>query len=747
MCLPESTRPTKQIMVEYKRIAWLILVMTAVVAGATATAIGLLYDTAYERERLHLIANVRSQARIMESMARFDGSARQQALGPSGSAALEQIRDAHAHQPGLGDTAELTLARRDGDQIVFLMRHRHEETGRPAPVSLTSGFAEPMKRALEGQSGSMVGLDYHGANVLAAYEPVTGLGLGVVAKVDLAEIRAPFIRTGAVVVGIAFVLIAAGTVVVIRVTNPILAGLREREQKLDLVLSSTGEGIFGMDLEGRCTFANRAAIRLLGYSDPRVLLGRDMHELIHHTRPDGSPHPRDECPIMQSLRENTAMHSDEETLWRADGSSFPAEYRGYPMRRGAEVIGAVASFADITERKTREQELVHAQKLEVLGQLTGGIAHDFNNLLTIIIGNLQLLDEHPVTKKDADAAELIDDALSAAHDGADMTQRLLAFSRKQSLKPQPLDINSFVRESAGFLRRIMGEGIELDLRLTPGQLVAVVDRTQLHGALLNLAINSRDAMPDGGRLTLTTRRAGAGGSGDTDHEARLYVVISVTDSGSGMAASDSRRAFEPFFTCKQPGKGSGLGLSMVYGFVRQSGGDAIIRSVPGSGTTVSLYLPEAAAVAIDSDDRPHLAEPVGGAGTILVVEDEARVRKLIARSLNALGYSVLAAANAPEARSLLDDERERPDLLFTDIVMPGDMDGRALARWAIARQPDLRVLLTTGFSPGRRDDGEADFPMLLKPYDRHALAAAVELALQSPPPHLDAPHPSVAQPA
>jgi PAS domain S-box-containing protein len=726
-------------MSEYKRIVWLILVMTAVVAGATATAIGMLYETAYERERLHLIANVRHQARIMESMAQFDASSRHSDPGPYESAALAQIKDAYSRHQALSDTAELTLARLEGDQIVFLMRHRHEETGQPDPVGLSSGLAEPMIRALEGRSGSMVGRDYHGQTVLAAYEPVAGLGLGVVAKVDLAEIRAPFIRTGAAVVGIAFVLIALGTVVFINVTNPIIAGLREREQKLDLLLASTGEGIFGMDTEGRCTFANRSAIRLLGYEDHSDLMGRDMHELMHHTRPDGSPHPREDCPVMRSLRQDTAVHSDEETLWRGDGSSFPAEYRSYPMHLDGKLVGAVVTFVDITERKTRELELVHAQKMEVLGQLTGGIAHDFNNLLTIITGNLQLLTEDEHTAADPELEELIDDALSAANDGAAMTQRLLAFSRKQKLMPRPLDINAFVRESVSFLRRITGEDIQLELRLASGQLFTEVDRAQLHGALLNLAINSRDAMPDGGHLILETRHASADERSAEGRTSGRYVVISVTDSGSGMTTAETRRAFEPFYTRKQPGKGSGLGLSMVYGFVRQSGGEAVIRSTPESGTTVSLYLPEtkaesiaAESIAAESGEDPPV--PSECAGTILVVEDEPRVRRLIERSLLTMGYRVLLAGNAPQARALLEDRAVRPDVLLSDIVMPGDMDGRALARWAVTRQPNLRVLLTTGFSRERHPGSADDWPVLGKPFGRRALANALENVLKASPP-------------
>lgn len=723
-------------MVEYKRIALLILVMSAVVAVATATAIGLLYRTAYERERLHLIGNVQSQARMMEAMARFDESIRDLHPGTAGSATLTQIRDAYSRQVGLSGTAELTLGRRAGDQIVFLMRHRHEETGWPEPVPFSSALAEPMRRALSGRSGSMVGLDYHGATVLAAFEPVIGLDLGVVAKVDIAEIRAPFFRTGAMVVGIALVLIVAGTLVFIRVTNPMLAALREREQKLGLLLGSTSEGIFGMNVKGQCTFANRSAATLLGYADPDVLLKRDMHGLIHHTKLDGTPHPREDCRILRALREDAAVHLDEETLWRADGSSFPAEFRARPMRRDGQVVGTVATFVDITERKARDLQLLHAQKMEVLGQLTGGISHDFNNLLTIILGNLRFLEEDAQRSEHPDYRANVEDALSAARDGAALTHRLLAFSRKQKLRPQPLDLNAFVRECSGFIRRVTGENVNVELALEPGVLPILVDRSQLHGALLNLTINSRDAMPDGGRLVIRTGRVSGGDAGHPEvPETGSFVTLVVSDSGVGMSAQAACRAVEPFFTTKPPGKGSGLGLSMVYGFARQSGGRVTIQSDPGAGTVVELFLPEAAACLDTASRRRISAKLKAGHRTVLVVEDEARLRKFIERCLACLGYRVLVAGDAAEARSILTAQHGDLDLLLSDIVMPGDMNGRALARWATAHWPDLGVLLTTGFNHELQSDVSGDeFPVLPKPFGRSELEQAIAGVLGDSPP-------------
>jgi len=721
-------------MAKYKRVALLIFVMTAVVLAATATAISLLYRTAYERERLQLVGNVQSQARMMEAMARFDESHRQLPPASAGSAPLAQIRDAYSRQPAVGNTAELTVARRAGDQIVFLMRHRHEETGRPEPVPWDSPIAEPMRRALTGESGTMVGLDYHGERVLAAYEPVSGVDLGVVAKIDLAEIRGPFLRAATIVVGIALVLVIAGTLIFIRVTNPMIQALRDREQKLELLLSSTSEGIFGMDVEGRCTFANRSAVEQLGYSDAGELMGRDMHELIHHTRPDGTPHPREECSILLALQRDEPVLVEEETLWRADGSSFPAEYRAQPMRRDGQLVGTVATFVDITERKTRELELLHAQKLEVLGQLTGGIAHDFNNLLTVILGNLRFLSEDDRLSDDEEFQELVEDALSAAQDGADLTQRLLAFSRKQSLEPLSLELNAYIRESAGFIHRLIGEDIKLELDLRSGSLWIEVDKAHLHSALLNLAVNSRDAMPAGGKLSISTGRATTGPRHGPDNTGAVdVVVLRVSDSGVGMSPKAVEKAVEPFFTTKEPGKGSGLGLSMVYGFARQSGGRAEISSEPGVGTTVTLYLP-AAEAEVYRESQGLMPDAVRAEGeTVLVAEDDSRLRKFVRRSLQNLGFRVLVAGDAAEARELLLAYPGKLDILFSDIVMPGDMDGRELACWALARWPGLKILLTTGFSRELFAEGvEQTFPILRKPYGQKELQAALAGILGRP---------------
>jgi len=723
-------------MAEYKRVALLVLVMAVVAAAATAVATGMLYKTAFERERLQLIDSAQGQARLIEAIAQFDRVyTRDYPDGPE-AATLSQVVAAYEKQPAVGETSELTIARLNGDEIEFLMRHRHARSGRPDPIPFTSTLAEPTRRALKGQSGSMVGIDYHGEQVLAAYEPVSELNLGVVSKVDIAEIRAPFVRAGLMASAVTILLIGLGTILFIRLTNPMIEALRHRQEALELILASTEEGIFGMDLEGRCMFANRSAVKLLGYRDQQELLSRDIHELIHHSRADGQPWPKEECGVYKALNAKAAVHRDEETMWRADGSSFFAEYHSHPIRRDGVVIGAVVTFFDITERKERELELVHAQKMEVLGQLTGGIAHDFNNLLTIILGNLRLLEDAGTAATDEARHEIIEDAISAARDSADLTRRLLAFSRKQTLKTQWADVNAFLREHGPFFRRVIGEDIELDMRSCRGPLSIRTDLQQLQSAMLNLAINAADAMPAGGTLSIGTKRLEIAADGNGDGLAPgSYAVIEVEDTGEGMPDDVARHAVEPFFTTKQPGHGSGLGLSMVYGFAKQSGGALRIRSEPGQGTLVSLLIPETVAPAMpESTDSPLPIGHIGRDGaTILVVEDEPRLRRYACRSLAAMGLQVFDTGEVAEARRLLED-KPAIDLLFSDIVMPGDMNGRALARWAVERRPGLKVLLTTGFSGSiGHDDGaaESEFPVLEKPYTAERLCAEIDVLLNA----------------
>ncbi|MEX2409158.1 MAG: ATP-binding protein, partial [Rhodovibrionaceae bacterium] len=369
------------------------------------------------------------------------------------------------------------------------------------------------------------------------------------------------------------------------------------------------------------------------------------------------------------------------------------------------------------------------------GQLTGGVAHDFNNLLSVILGNAELLSERLETQPEL--RQLSATIETAAERGAELTQRLLAFSRQQGLTPKLIDCNALIAGVEQLLGRTLGENIEIERRFAEALNPAYADPGQLENAILNLAINARDAMPGGGKLILETANVEIDedyAEQDQELQPGDYVCIDITDTGEGMPPEVAEKAFEPFFTTKEVGKGSGLGLSMVYGFLRQSGGFAKLYSEPGLGTTVRLYLPasrdeQPAAVSEAAEDRaaPH------GSETVLVVEDNELVRSFVLTQFNALGYKVLEAHDGPAALALLEGDAQ-VDLLFTDMVMPGGLHGYDVATEAIKRRPGLKVIFTTGFSDMTRFQlplDLADWPVLRKPYRRSELAQVLRQLLDS----------------
>jgi PAS domain S-box-containing protein len=387
---------------------------------------------------------------------------------------------------------------------------------------------------------------------------------------------------------------------------------------------------------------------------------------------------------------------------------------------------------DVTARKTAEAQLAQAQKMEAVGNLTGGMAHDFNNLLGVIIGNLDLLRDRQTG--DPEAGELTGEALDAAMRGADLTQRLLAFARRQPLQPERTDLNRLVSGIGNLLKRTLGEQIGITLQLGAKVWPVVVDPAQLESSLTNLATNARDAMPKGGDLTIATSNRHL----DADYASQYaevapgdYAMIEVTDTGTGIPPEIAGHIFEPFYTTKEQGRGTGLGLSMVFGFMKQSGGHINLYSEVGIGTTFRLYLPRAAGAAEITAAAP--AEPLArGVGeTVLAVEDNASLRRVVVRQLGELGYRVIEAEDAQTALRVL--ESEPVDLLFTDIVMPGGSSGYDLAHAAQLRWPDLKVVLTSGF-PEIKTNGNGAAPnlrLLSKPYRRDDLARAIREVLEA----------------
>lgn len=428
------------------------------------------------------------------------------------------------------------------------------------------------------------------------------------------------------------------------------------------------------------------------------------------------------------------------------GASAGIAYRA--MRRQMEALASTHDalfsankrlMSEATERERVADQLRQAQKMEVIGQLTGGIAHDFNNMLAIITGSLNLFKRRH-SRGDGEASlGLIDDALEGAGRAATLTRQLLAFSRQQALAPVPLDPNKLIAGMSSLLSRTLGQAIQVEIVFAGGSWRAHVDPNQLENALLNLCINARDAMPDGGRLTIETSNAFLDEDYAAQHadvECGQYVLIAVTDTGTGMPPEVAAKAFEPFFTTKTVGEGTGLGLSQVFGFVKQSGGHTKIYSEIGQGTTVKLYLPRYLAKAEEPENLDEFTSvlPQGDpCEVILVVEDEERVRRLTTQSLRELGYTVYHAGSAAAALRVL-GANDSITLLFTDIVMP-EVDGRQLADEARRRNPQLKVLFTTGFTRNAMMHNGALDPnvhLIVKPFSLMQLAAKVRHVLDQP---------------
>jgi PAS domain S-box-containing protein len=467
-------------------------------------------------------------------------------------------------------------------------------------------------------------------------------------------------------------------------------------------------------------FANHAFLDLTGYEENEVV-GRNCRFL------QGARTNRES---VRELREAVAAKravSLEILNYKRDGTPFwNACFVGPVFDKAGKLLYFFASQLDVTRRRTSEQSLRQAQKMEAIGQLTAGLAHDFNNLLQVVAGNIEVAQDEPMSERQR---RVLDNAARAAERGAKLTRQLLAFARKTRLDPKPVNLNTLIVDFGDMLDTTLGSGIELELALKPRLPECVVDAVHLEMALLNILLNSRDAMPEGGKVKLSTSALHLNGDAVThDLPAGEYVCLSVIDEGIGMPPHVVERATEPFFTTKGLGKGTGLGLAMAHGFVQQSLGRLEIDSEPSRGTTVRMLFPAAAGQKVATPPVPEAARPEavafgraphqpGGAETILVVEDSEDVLAVAGEHLGRLGYRVLEARSGEEALRLL-DRGERIDALFSDIVMPGGINGLVLAERVRERLPGLPVLLTTGYNEDLVADGPKapSMDVLGKPY-------------------------------
>jgi PAS domain S-box-containing protein len=493
--------------------------------------------------------------------------------------------------------------------------------------------------------------------------------------------------------------------------------LRASEQRYSSMVLNAPYGIFEATRDGWFITVNPALVAMLGYESEHDVVPLDPDELYGN---------RDERTRVFRQIVAARRSTGVEARWRRrDGSVALVSISAHAVPGKHDVITGVV--ADITERKGLEDKLRHAQKMEAIGQLAGGVAHDFNNLLTAILGYTELLKDRCADMPDVYAD--LDEVHNAGKTAASLTEQLLAFSRKQVLKPQVVDLNSVIFGMENLLTRVIGEDIALVIDLDHEVPAIEADPGQLQQVILNLAVNARDAMPHGGRVVIETSEQTIGHAGET--AGRLlpgrYVVLTVLDTGCGMDAATQARIFEPFFTTKLQGKGTGLGLATVYGIIKQTGGDIVCETKPNAGTKFSVFLPASmkkvrAATTASADQTP-------GSGTVLLVEDQAAVRRLTRRILETNGYRVLDTGDAETALALLRDNRI--DILLTDVVMP-QMSGVDLARRARAFLPALPVLFMSGFSGHSALDAITDAPFIQKPFAPQALVSKIRDILHQP---------------
>ena len=513
--------------------------------------------------------------------------------------------------------------------------------------------------------------------------------------------------------------------------------ISHEERRATALLEHTVDAIVSIDVSGSILSANAATKSLFGY-EIKDLIGKNVRMLAA-----GVDRQRHDHYIQHHLEtgEKRIIGRPREVLGqRADGSSFPLDLSVAGVEVGGEKL-FIGVMRDLTDRVALENQLQQAQKMEIVGQLTGGIAHDFNNLLAVVHGNLEMLGidiaaDAPLNREAL--LELCADGLYASRRGAELTRGLLAFSRKQNLKAESFDANESIDRMANLLRRTLGAGIDLKIIAKDGGWRAEADPSMLESALLNLAINASDAMGNVGMLTIETRDVVLDELYAVTHdkvEAGEYVLIVVSDNGPGMQEEVLERVLEPFFTTKEIGQGTGLGLSMVYGYAKQSRGHLSIYSEVDAGTAVKLYLPRSK----KSSDENAKIKPaeinLAANEVILVVEDDPVVRMITVAMLKSMNFNVQEAESGMAALEILDQDYDIK-LMLTDIVMPGDMSGIELAAMVTLGYPHIKIIYASGYSPEITGDalsGEMDFPLLKKPYKKQDLAQVLSQALSDPP--------------
>lgn len=680
----------------------LVSLMTASVSIVTGLSIWFLYRAAFEQQQARLVEVAESQAQLILAISRFD-----QRQGHSEQDTLGQLRDAHARFRGFGETGEFSLARIRGTDIDFLLRHRHFDLDTPQPVPLDAEAAAPMRRALRGESGTLVGLDYRGELVLAAHEPLPELGWGIVAKIDLAEVRAPFLRAGGYALLTAALLIWLGTIVFLRITNPLVARVEASETRYRRLVENLQDCLLVFDPDLQITFVNSVVTDTFG-EDRASLEARGLSALVP---------PGDLEVLERHLRRALEppyhfSHESEagEELWMMWSGGAVLGDRG-------EVRELMLVGRDVSARKQADAARLRTNKLESVGTLAGGVAHDLNNILmglygSISLASMELAPEHPAT-------EFLESAEASMSRAKALSTRLLTFAKGGDPVTSAARIDQLVKETVAF--HLSGSNVKPAFEITEDLWPCDADASQLEQVFSNLTVNADQAMPEGGQLHVRLENAKLKEGAVAGLPAGAYVKATVSDEGQGLPAETIDRVFDPYFTTKRGG--SGLGLAITHSIVDRHHGHISVASPPGQGARFTLFLPAArdeSAITPAPESLEFIA-PLPSA-RILVMDDEPTVRSVLVLMLRSRGMHV---ESVDEGQAAIDAYRTARaagtpfQLVITDLTVPGGLGGVETVERLLALDPDAKVVASSGYAedPVLAHYGDHGFVgVLAKPY-------------------------------
>lgn len=747
-----------------QRILILILIMALSSLLVVGITIFSLYHAAVSEERERLVETAQSQARLIESIARFYAASGRPG-GPENAraATLSQIIEAHQNYEQSGRTMEFTLAERKGDSIAFLLRHRYGDLKKPKAIDFDSNLAEPMRRALSGLSGTLVGIDYRGELVLAAHEPVSELNFGIVSKIDLSEIRAPFVKAAAIAVFFAVLVVLGGTALFFRISNPMIKILEEHNLELaqaneklrqEIVeRSRVEEALRKSEMKYRNMYFNIQDVYFETNPDGMILeispsienFSQYKHkELIGKTLFDFYADPNETKRVLNEILTKGKVSDYEIYLKDKDNTQRPCSIVAIVIKDEQGIaIKFAGSMRDIfnrkqaeKERKELEEKIARLQKMEALGLLAGGVAHDLNNVLSGIVAYPDLLlmelpEESPLRQP-------ISNIQKSGQKAADIVQDLLTLARRGVIASDVLNLNDIVKDYLASPEherlKAFYATVHIDTDLDNELLNIKGSFLHLRKTVMNLVSNAAEAQTAGGKITLLTRNQYVDRpiKGYDNIREGDYVVLEVSDCGIGMPTEELNRIFEPFYTKKVMGRsGTGLGMAVVWGTVQDHRGYIDIESKEGEGTTFHLYFPVTRETVGEQKSAIPIESYMGAGQNVLIVDDVKDQRRLASSMLVKLGYSAKAVSSGEEAFDYL--KGNSSDLVLLDMIMDPGIDGLETYRQILKIHPDQKAIITSGFSETKRVKEAQKLGVgqyIKKPYTLEKIGVAVKAELE-----------------